>query len=324
MKLLTISIAAYNVEKYLENTLNSLECSDNVKKYLEVIIENDGSTDRTFDIAKKYEKLYPDVYKAVHKENGGYGSTINNSIKLANGKYFKQLDGDDWFDTEHLEDFLSWLLKVNSDFVITPYYNCFEDGKIELVDNCKTLKSREEDISLMNLCGNFAMHELTIKTELLRKNNINITEGCFYTDNEYTFLPLMYAKTVIKYEQPLYCYRLGREGQSVSIEGVQKHYQDAFIVAEKMYKAYENNKERITVLDKIVKHKLNYITDTVYTYCLISSPQKEKLKKFDDDLKNKYEDIYKETYAIKKVKVLRLSKFLMYTYIKGKILNKWK
>lgn len=46
----------------------------------------------------------------------------------------------------------------------------------------------------MNLCGNFAMHELTIKTELLRKNNINITEGCFYTDNEYTFLPLMYAK----------------------------------------------------------------------------------------------------------------------------------
>ena len=186
------------------------------------------------------------------------------------------------------------------------------------------MKSREEDISLMNLCGNFAMHELTIKTELLRKNNINITEGCFYTDNEYTFLPLMYAKTVIKYEQPLYCYRLGREGQSVSIEGVQKHYQDAFIVAEKMYKAYENNKERITVLDKIVKHKLNYITDTVYTYCLISSPQKEKLKKFDDDLKNKYEDIYKETYAIKKVKVLRLSKFLMYTYIKGKILNKWK
>ena len=324
MKLLTISIAAYNVEKYLENTLNSLECSDNVKKYLEVIIEDDGSTDRTFDIAKKYEKLYPDVYKAVHKENGGYGSTINNSIKLANGKYFKQLDGDDWFDTEHLEDFLSWLLKVNSDFVITPYYNCFEDGKIELVDNCKPLKSREEDISLMNLCGNFAMHELTIKTELLRKNNINITEGCFYTDNEYTFLPLMYAKTVIKYEQPLYCYRLGREGQSVSIEGVQKHYQDAFIVAEKMYKAYENNKERITVLDKIVKHKLNYITDPVYTYCLISSPQKEKLKKFDDDLKNKYEDIYKETYAIKKVKVLRLSKFLMYTYIKGKILNKWK
>lgn len=94
-----------------------------------MIIEDDGSTDRTFDIAKKYEKLYPDVYKAVHKENGGYGSTINNSIKLANGKYFKQLDGDDWFDTEHLEDFLSWLLKVNSDFVITPYYNCFEDGK---------------------------------------------------------------------------------------------------------------------------------------------------------------------------------------------------
>ena len=112
---------------------------------------------------------------------------------------------------------------MDADFVVTPYYNCFEGGKTELVDNCKALKSIEGNISLVNSCGNIAMHELTIKTELLRNNHISITERCFYTDNEYTFLPLMFAKTVIKFEKPLYCYRLGREGQSVSIEGVKKH-----------------------------------------------------------------------------------------------------
>ena len=171
------------------------------------------------------------------------------------------------------------------------------------------------------------MHELTIKTELLRDNHISITERCFYTDNEYTFLPLMFAKTVIKFEKPLYCYRLGREGQSVSIEGVKKHYRDAFSVAEKMYKAYEDNKEITGEIDAIVQKKLCYITDTVYTYCIVVSPNREmkiKLKEFDEHLKRDYTDIYRMTNKIKKVKLLRLSGFLTYAYLREEVLKKWK
>lgn len=328
MKLLTVSIAAYNVEKYLEKALTSMVCSPTAMEKLEVIIEDDGSTDGTLGIAKEYEKLYPDVYRAIHKKNGGYGSTINNSIALAKGKYFKQLDGDDWFDTENLEQFLNWLSTVDSDFVISPYYNCFESGKIEEIDNCESLEANgENDISSMNLCGNFGMHELTIKTKLLKENNISITEKCFYTDNEYTFLPLIFARTVTKYDKPLYCYRLGREGQSVSIEGVKKHYRDAFSVAEKMYKAYEDNKEITGEIDAIVQKKLCYITDTVYTYCIVVSPNREmkiKLKEFDEHLKRDYTDIYRMTNTIKKVKLLRLSGFLTYAYLREEVLKKWK
>ena len=328
MKLLTVSIAAYNVEKYLEKALTSMVCSPTAMEKLEVIIEDDGSTDETLGIAKEYEKLYPDVYRAIHKENGGYGSTINNSIALAKGKYFKQLDGDDWFDTENLEQFLNWLSTVDSDFVISPYYNCFESGKIEKIDNCESLKANgENDISSMNLCGNFGMHELTIKTKLLKENNISITEKCFYTDNEYTFLPLMFARTVTKYDKPIYCYRLGRDGQSVSIDGVKKHYKDAFTVANKLYKAYEDNKERIVSINTIAQTKICYITDTVYTYCLVASPEQKmrsQLKDFDETLKHRYADIYRMTSTIKKVKLLRLSNFLLYTYVRGKVLNKWK
>ena len=269
MKLLTISIAAYNVERYLEKALTSFLSSSTVLDKLEVIIEDDGSTDGTFAIAQKYEKLYPDIFRAIHKENGGYGSTINNSIKLARGKYFKQLDGDDWFDKRNFEDYLKWLFTVDSDFVITPYYNYFEDGKIEKIDNCESLGSKEEDITSMNLCGNFAMHELTIKTNLLKENKINITEKCFYTDNEYTFLPLMFAKTVTKYDKPIYCYRLGRNGQSVSIDGVKKHYRDAFIVAKRLYAAYKDNRQQIKPISEITQKKICHITDTVYTYCLV-------------------------------------------------------
>ena len=326
MKLLTISIAAYNVERYLEKALTSFLSSSTVLDKLEVIIEDDGSTDGTFDIEQKYEKLYPDIFRAIHKENGGYGSTINNSIKLARGKYFKQLDGDDWFDKRNFEDYLKWLFTVDSDFVITPYYNYFEDGKIEKIDNCESLGSKEEDITSMNLCGNFAMHELTIKTNLLKENKINITEKCFYTDNEYTFLPLMFAKTVTKYDKPIYCYRLGRNGQSVSIDGVKKHYRDAFIVAKRLYAAYKDNRQQIKPISEITQKKICHITDTVYTYCLVASPEQEvkkELMDFDKMIKDEYKDIYQMTNTIKKVKFLRLSNFLMCTYVRKNVLKKW-
>lgn len=73
---------------------------------LEVLIIVDGGNDKTLEIAKEYESKYPNTFKAVYKENGGYGSTINKGIELATGKYFKQLDGDDWFDTNNLEKYV--------------------------------------------------------------------------------------------------------------------------------------------------------------------------------------------------------------------------
>ena len=78
MKLLTISIAAYNVGKFLKKTLDSLCCNEEIRELVEVLVQDDGSNDDTFEIARQYEEKYPTMVKAIHKENGGYGSTINN------------------------------------------------------------------------------------------------------------------------------------------------------------------------------------------------------------------------------------------------------
>lgn len=94
-KILTVSVAAYNVEKTIARTLDSC-CADGVREQLEVIIVNDGSKDGTVDVVRSYCKRYPDTFKLIDKENGGYGSTLNCSIRAATGKYFKPLDGDDW------------------------------------------------------------------------------------------------------------------------------------------------------------------------------------------------------------------------------------
>ncbi len=105
-KLLTISIAAYNVEGYIRNTLDSLIVPEILDK-LEVFIVDDGGNDNTLQIAREYESKYPETFHAVHKENGGYGSTVNYSIAHATGKYFKLLDGDDWYLSRNLKRLIS-------------------------------------------------------------------------------------------------------------------------------------------------------------------------------------------------------------------------
>ena len=229
-----------------------------INKYIdsiEILIENDGSTDNTYDIGKSLSDKYPSSIKIIDKKNGGYGSTINNSISIATGKYFKQLDGDDWFDKENFELFINFLSRSDTDFVFTPYYRCVEGEKRLEIDNTSALlDNKAQDIRALNKCGNFSMHELTIKTELLRYNGIKITEKCFYTDNEYTFLPLLKAHNFCKFSKPVYCYRLGTDGQSVSLSGVSKHYKDSAIVANVMYKAWSN-------CDSYTKKNINNVAE---------------------------------------------------------------
>lgn len=91
-KVLSISIAAYNVEKYILKTLDSLVDPAILDK-IEVLIEINGATDSTEAIVQPYIDKYPNTFKLIRRnENGGYGATINMSMDAATGKYFKLLD----------------------------------------------------------------------------------------------------------------------------------------------------------------------------------------------------------------------------------------
>ena len=86
-KVLTIVVPAYNVEKYLKNCLDSF-VDVNILNSIEILVVDDGSTDKTADIAKSYEKKYPNSFRLLSKENGGHGSTINYRHSEGNRKVF--------------------------------------------------------------------------------------------------------------------------------------------------------------------------------------------------------------------------------------------
>ena len=93
-KILTVSVAAYNVEKFIRNTLDSC-IAEEIMTDLEVLVVDDGATDATAEIVREYEDKYPQTFRLIHKENGGYGTTVNRSMQEASGKYFRLLDGED-------------------------------------------------------------------------------------------------------------------------------------------------------------------------------------------------------------------------------------
>ena len=84
-KLLSVIVPTYNVERYLNQCLDSL-CMG--KDRMEVLLINDGSTDSSADIALGYTRKHPEVFRLINKENGGHGSTINRGIQEAAGRYF--------------------------------------------------------------------------------------------------------------------------------------------------------------------------------------------------------------------------------------------
>ena len=83
MKLLTIIIPSFNMEKYLPKNLDNLVKVQHIED-VEILVVNDGSTDKTLEIAKKYEQDCPSV-NVIDKPNGHYGSCLNAALQVATG-----------------------------------------------------------------------------------------------------------------------------------------------------------------------------------------------------------------------------------------------
>ena len=95
VKILSIIVPSYNMEAYLPKCLRGLVIDDKeLLGKLDVIVVNDGSKDRTSEIAHSFETKYPGVFRVIDKTNGHYGSCINAALPVAEGEYVKILDAD--------------------------------------------------------------------------------------------------------------------------------------------------------------------------------------------------------------------------------------
>lgn len=241
-KLFTIAIATYNMEKYLARCIDSLLVPE-ILDDIEVLIINDGSKDSSPEIAHTYQDQYQQTVRVIDKKNGGYGSAINMAIDQARGKYFKTLDADDWFDSDELVRFIDVLRTAEADLIITHFSREHEATKesipvrYEGIDFDTVYDFSEFCIFDRTGKRGFAMHAMTYRTEVLRKDNFRMSH-CYYSDVDYSVYPLANVGTVLFADLVLYKYLIGRDEQSVSAVGLVRHFDDHKYIVKKLLSHY--------------------------------------------------------------------------------------
>lgn len=313
-KILSIVIPAYNVEKYIEQCLASVEVAELLER-IEVIIVNDGSTDQTPEIANRYCVKYPETYFLFNKENGGHGSGINYGIKYATGKYFKVVDGDDWLNTEELPQFVDLLEHTDADIVAADF-RCIQDGTSQVLQEkyCTSVKGqngRTVRLDEGEVQDVIKMHALTIKTEILKENHILIDEHCYYVDCEYITYPIPYVKTVYFYNRCIYMYRLGRNGQSMDIRSMQKNRAQHEKVLKHLLEFYDGLPDVSVETRHYIEHCIGQVMENQFQIYISMGKQRgirRELKEWDEDLGKGYPRIYASTKK-KSIHLLRMTDY---------------
>ncbi len=318
MKVLSIIIPAYNVEKYLADAMAPYLALEEAEK-LEVLIINDGSKDHTLQKAKEYAERYPEVIKVIDKENGGHGSAINAGILHAEGKYFKVVDGDDWVDEEVLAEFLKRLEYLEVDMVASGFTIVYEEtGQKEEVhiQNVEFGKQYQFPKVCENI-GHIGMHSIIYKTEILKENGLCLDEHCFYVDVEYNLFPLKRVDTVVFFDELLYQYRIGRPGQSVNMKSMIKNRENHERVIRRIMD-WIKTEELSEPVKSYAEKRLAAMADIQYLILFdmgTGKKEREELKKYDMWLKNENRKIY-DSITQRKVLLMRKRNFKNYYLVK--------
>lgn len=221
MKILSFIIPAYNCQQYLDKCITSLLDNDIINE-LDIIIVNDGSADKTEEIAKKYCAMYPKSIRLISQQNKGHGGALNTGCAAAVGKYLKVIDADDWVETQNLSQFINLLKACDSDVVLTHHYtinvstNETKKWKSYPLQFGKSYSMAEIMSDWEGFSRSMTFHGITYNTAFYHQYGIQLSEHIFYEDHEYATIPCCYAKTITPFDMFIYDYRIGDVQQSVS------------------------------------------------------------------------------------------------------------
>lgn len=314
MKLLSVVIPCYNSQDYMKYCIESLLSGG---EDVEILIVNDGSKDKTAEIAEWYAKEYPSIVRAIHQENGGHGEALNTGIKNATGLYLKVVDSDDWVDTRAyfkiLETIKSFMKNQNyvdmiiSNFVyekentkfkkVMKYDNILPEGRIFTWDDIGTFRKGQYIL----------MHSIIYRTGVLKECGLVLPKHTFYVDNLFVYLPLEHVKKIFYINVEFYRYLIGREDQSVNEKVMIKRIDQQIRVNKLMIENVDLEDIQNKKLHKYMLNHLEIVT-AISGVLLIRSGRPENLKK------------KKELWRYIKDKDVRLYRVLRYRLM-GQLIN---
>lgn len=310
--MISIIVPVYNMEKYLKKCLNSLV--KQTYKNIEIICVNDGSTDKSEEILKKYESKHPNLIKVINKKNGGLSDARNAGIKKAKGDYIGFVDSDDWVELDMFEKMYDYAIKNNLDIVVCDTIMEFSNKNYILKSN---LKYSDDDIRNYIISYPMACTRL-IKKELFTKEYY-FTKGTLYEDLCLTPTFVVQTNNIGFLEEPLYHY-FQRDNSIMNQTEFNEKLYDITKVLDNVYNKYQEN----DILNKYSQEvEYLYITHLVRSATLRFlgyTNGEEKISSLLEDVDKKFpgwkNNIYLKKSSIKTKIICWLAKNRKYKILK--------
>lgn len=239
MCLLSIIVPIYNVELYLETCLRSL--TRQTLQDIEILLINDGSTDRSGEIAQSYASQDTRI-KLFHQQNSGQGIARNVGLEMAKGKYVAFVDSDDWVILSAFKRLVDVAEEYEADMVMGNVLFCYNNGK--RIDRYKrTNKSVFENglpgnECLIHLSKQYALSPMVVTylyiRELLEKHHLRF-EPTIHEDELWVPQTFCFAQKVKVIDFLFYGYRQ-REGSTMYSKNYLKRYEALMHIAEQLIK----------------------------------------------------------------------------------------
>lgn len=281
---LSIIVPVYNTEKFLEECLLTIFKSGVEINRFEVIVVNDGSTDNSFSIIKKYAQLYPNI-SVINQPNMGLSKARNNALKIATGKYILFLDADDYLiNIDSLFALLDTAILHNLEMIRFEYLGVDECGH-KLFDAPNLEKKRIYENKIEN--GLFLLEHIyqfdfyacifLFQRHFISNSGVLFKEGAYFEDIEFVLnLSLMAKKTLYRGET-LYAYR--QHSSSIVHTFSEKKVNDVIELTASVRKLINKNKSLSAKIIQLLRNNETRLLTTVLLRIADSSlyPCRKKL-----------------------------------------------
>lgn len=257
-------VPIYNVEDYLEECIESILQQEKELDY-EIVLVNDGSTDKSGYIARKYAMQYPNIIRLIEQENRGLSAARNTGLKTATKKYVCFVDSDDMF----LGDMMRTITHIlqNEELDILLFQAKWGDDERTLGSSIDTPTMKGEELwGLLNEknCYSTCVPFQILRKDYLLQNHLCFYEGILFEDHPFTFESLLKAERARAVSDQLYYYRVREE----SITNKKKvDMSKRFYSAEKVFKIVNDvyEERRTLIKSKKVQKSIEKYIDDVFS-----------------------------------------------------------
>lgn len=244
MKKISVIVPVYNIEKYLNDCIDSL--INQTYKNIEILLIDDGSKDNSGNICDEYAQKDSRI-KVIHQENGGLSKARNTGLDNASGEYIMFCDSDDLFTPIACEVLLNEIESKNADYVIANYQNCDEDGTLWHNPVFDKEKFKNFRLSIKDYIHSFYIMNSGVWNKIFRKSfidklNLRFIEKLPAEDAMFTTYCFIKAKSVYYINDIVYLYRQ-REGDSISTNANVKYFDGINKAYRHIYLNFKENKE---------------------------------------------------------------------------------